>query len=159
MSESTETPASKTVLGAKIPKTPGKSLYEGLFLVSQAAAADLNAVTEHLKGILARADAEVIGLQKWDERRLAFPIKGQRRGTYFITYFHAPHAKIQGLERDSNLSEQILRSLFLRSDHLGEIEMDLFRKGIVTFVEKKPEPAKPASADIPGIEVPDLSEV
>lgn len=116
------------------------SLYEGLFLVSQAAAADLNAVTEHLKGLLARAEADVIGLQKWDERRLAFPIKGQRRGTYFITYFRAPRLKVTGLERDCNLSEQVLRSMFLRADHLGEVEMDLFRKGIVTFVEKKPEP-------------------
>lgn len=116
------------------------SLYEGLFLVSQTAAADNDAVTEHLKGLLARAEAQVIGLQKWDERRLAFTIKGQRRGTYYIAYFHAPRVKITGLERDCNLSEHVLRSMFLRSDHLGEVEMDLFRKGIVTFVEKKPEP-------------------
>ena len=134
------------------------SLYEGLFLVSQSAATDINVATDHIKGILARAEAEVIGLQKWDERRLAFPIKGQRRGTYFISYFRAPRSKLAGLERDCNLSEQILRSMFLRSDHLGEVEMDLFRKGIVTFVEKKPEPVE-AGKDIPGIEIPDLSEV
>lgn len=134
------------------------SLYEGLFLVSQSASTDVNAALDHLKGILARAEAEVIGLQKWDERRLAFPIKGQRRGTYFISYFRAPRSKLVGLERDCNLSEQVLRSLFLRSDHLGEVEMDLFRKGIVTFVEKKPEPVE-AGKDIPGIEIPDLSEV
>ena len=135
------------------------SLYEGLFLVSQTAATDVNVALDHLKGILARAEAEVIGLQKWDERRLAFPIKGQRRGTYFISYFRAPRSKIVGLERDCNLSELVLRSLFLRSDHLGEVEMDLFRKGIVTFVEKKPEPVDAGKEIIPGIEIPDLSEV
>lgn len=118
---------------------PIKSLYEGLFLVSQTAATEADAVIEHIQGILARAEAEVIGLQKWDERRLAFAIKGQRRGTYFISYFRAPRSKLQGLERDCNLSEQILRSMFLRADHLGETEMNLFKQGIVTFVEKKPE--------------------
>ena len=134
---------------------PLKSLYEGLFLVSQTAAADLNAATEHIKGILARAEADVIGLQKWDERRLAFPIKGQRRGTYFISYFRAPHSKLAGLERDCNLSEQILRSLILRADHLGETEMNLFKQGIVTFVEKKPE--KPADVGAEATETADIT--
>jgi len=138
---------------------PLKSLYEGLFLVSQTAAADLNAATEHIKGILARAEAEVVGLQKWDERRLAFPIKGQRRGTYFIAYFRAPHSKLVGLERDCNLSEQILRTLVLRADHFGEVEMEKFKNGIVVFAEKKPEPVKPAAGPDIGIEVPDLSQV
>ncbi len=125
------------------------SLYEGLFLVSQSAAADNDAVIEHLKGLLARAEADIIGLQKWDERRLAFTIKGQRRGTYYIAYFNAPRTKITRLERDCNLSDNVLRAMFLRSDHLGEVEMDLFRKGIVTFVEKKVE----ANAEGEAVEV------
>jgi small subunit ribosomal protein S6 len=116
------------------------SLYESLFLISQSAAADLDGAMEHVRGILGRAEAEIIGVQKWEERRLAFPIKGQRRGTYLISYFRAPHNKLTSLDRDCNLSDNILRSMFLRADHVGEIELTMFKEG--NFLFTKPEPVK-----------------
>jgi small subunit ribosomal protein S6 len=64
--------------------------YEGLFLFPQAQAGSLQGAVDHLKDILSRAQAEVIGLRKWDERRLAFEIKGNKRGVYFLVYFRAP---------------------------------------------------------------------
>jgi small subunit ribosomal protein S6 len=136
-----------------------KSLYEGLFLISQAAAADMNAAIEQVRQILTRSDAEIIILQKWEERRLAYPIKGQRRGTYIIAYFNAPHSKLDHLDRDCKLSELILRSLILRADHIGDIELEMLKKGTLTFVEKKPEPEAPARKGSPSIDVPDLEEI
>ncbi len=104
-------------------------LYEGLFLISQSAASDLNAATEHLRQILTRGEAEIIVLRKWDERRLAYPIKGQKRGTYLIAYFHVPPQKLQGIERELNLSEQVLRAMMLRADHVGEVELEAAKRG------------------------------
>ncbi len=63
--------------------------YEGFFLFPQAAATDLQAAVEHVKELLARIDAEIISFSKWDERRLAYEIKGNKRGIYFLTYFKA----------------------------------------------------------------------
>lgn len=97
--------------------------YEAMFLVSQAVAADLNGAVEHIKHILDRAGAKVIAFRKWDERRLAFEIDKQKRGTYFLTYFSCDPVKVALIERDCNLSEQILRSMCLRCDHLTVEEM------------------------------------
>ncbi len=104
-------------------------LYEGLFLLSQSAASDLNAATEHLKHILTRGEAEILVLRKWEERRLAYPIKGQKRGTYLIAYFHVPPQQLPNMERALNLSENILRSMILRADHVGEVELDMAKRG------------------------------
>jgi small subunit ribosomal protein S6 len=101
----------------------GHAYYEGMFLFSQSTAADLAGVIDHVNEILARAGAEVIAMKKWDERRLAYEIKKQKRGTYVLVYFKADADRIVGIERDCNLSEKVLRLMVLRADHMTEEEM------------------------------------
>jgi small subunit ribosomal protein S6 len=93
-----------------------KNIYEGLFLFPQTATANLQAAHDHLLDLLKRAEAEIVSLCKWDERRLAYEIKGNKRGVYFLTYFHAAPDAVSKLERDCNLSEQLLRSLVTRAE-------------------------------------------
>lgn len=97
--------------------------YEAMFLIGQAAATDLTGVIEHIKEILARGHAEIIAMRKWDERRLAYEIKKQKRGLYILCYFKAPNTSLTHIERDCNLSERVLRALILRADHLTLDEM------------------------------------
>jgi small subunit ribosomal protein S6 len=92
--------------------------YEGLFLFPQSAVADLQAAADHVTEILNRAGAEIISFKKWDERRLAYEIKGNKRGLYFLVYFKAKGAKLASLERDCNLSEKLLRAMITRADHV-----------------------------------------
>ena len=99
-------------------------LYEALFLMNQAAlATDSAGAIAHVQEMLDRAEAETLTLQKWDERKLAYPIKGQKRGTFLIAYFRARPTQIANIERDCNLSEQVLRVMFIRADHMGDIEL------------------------------------
>lgn len=92
--------------------------YEGLFLFPQAATGNLQAAVDHIREILARANAEIISLKKWDERRLAYEIQGNKRGVYFLVYFKASTDKLAGIERDCNLSEQLLRTMVTRADQM-----------------------------------------
>lgn len=98
--------------------------YEGLFLFPQSAASDLQSAVDHLKEILARAEVKIISLRKWDERRLAFEIKKNRRGLFFLVYFEAAPNALAHIERDCNLSEQVLRSMVLRAEHVTREEME-----------------------------------
>jgi len=100
-----------------------KHAYEAMFVVSPTEAADLAGIVDHLNEILRRATAEVIALKKWDERRLAYEIGGQKRGVYFLAFFICDPVNIGGIERDCNLSERILRTLITRADHLTVEEM------------------------------------
>lgn len=97
--------------------------YEAMFLIGQAAATDLAGVIDHIKEIMARGHAEIIAMKKWDERRLAYEIKKQKRGLYILCYFKAPGNDMSHIDRDCNLSEKILRALILRADHLTMDEM------------------------------------
>ena len=99
-------------------------LYEGMFLMGQAAGADVNSAAAHIREILDKADASVLTLHKWDDRKLAYPIRGQKRGLFIIALFRVPGSKITRIERDCNLSEQILRVLITRGEHMGQTEID-----------------------------------
>lgn len=96
-------------------------LYEGLFLVDSAdAAADWAGTVGTIEKVLSRADAEVVSLKKWDERKLAYDVNGRGRGTYLLAYFKCGPDKITSIERDVQLSEQIIRVMVLTTDRMGE---------------------------------------
>jgi len=92
--------------------------YEGMFLLD-AGQADYDAATQPILSVLARNGAEIVQVKKWDERRLAYEIRGRRRGLYVLTYFRAAADAIANIERDVQLDEGILRVLILSADHVG----------------------------------------
>ena len=101
------------------------NLYEGLFLISQQEmAGDVDGAINSVREMLDRAEAEVLSLRRWDERKLAYSIAGQKRGLYVISLFKARPTQIANIERDCNLSELILRVMMTRCDHMGEIEIN-----------------------------------
>ncbi|HEX2839166.1 MAG TPA: 30S ribosomal protein S6 [Phycisphaerales bacterium] len=97
--------------------------YEAMFLIGQSQTGDLAAIIQHIEEIMQRGHATVISMKKWDERRLAYEIKGQKRGLYILVYFKAPGESLSHIERDCNLSEKILRVMILRADHLTDDEV------------------------------------
>ena len=106
-------------------ETAVKRLYEGLFLVDSAlAASQWNELMGAIRKILDRADADVVSLKKWDDRKLAYEIRGISRGTYILVYFHCDPLRIGAIERDVTLSEQILRVLILRTDRMSQDDIN-----------------------------------
>ena len=58
-------------------------LYEALFLIeSGRAATDWESTEAALKGILEKHGCEVRQQAYYEERKLAYPVKGSRRGAY-----------------------------------------------------------------------------
>lgn len=92
--------------------------YEGMFLFDPASAIEWANVEAEMNRLMERAQARVVVMKRWDERRLAYEIRGRKRACYVLVYFRAPGDRIAGLERDVQLSEHILRCLILRVDHL-----------------------------------------
>ncbi len=112
-------------------------LYEGLFIITQAGGSDLAGALAHVSELLTRIEAEIVLLQKWDDRRLAYPIRGQKRGLYILAYFRAQASRLVNLERDCNLSEHVLRMMTIRADHIGEVELEVLRKEADSRAESK----------------------
>jgi small subunit ribosomal protein S6 len=77
---------------------------------------DQAGVANQISEMITGAGGEVLASRLWEERRLAYPISGHRKGTYWLTYFRVNTDRLTGINRQCRLNENIVRSLFLRVD-------------------------------------------
>jgi len=96
--------------------------YEGMFLLDSGS--DFDAASEPVKGILTRYTTEILAFKPWDDRKLAYEIRGRKRGLYVLAYFKADPEKIREIEHDCELDERVLRQLILRRDKLTQEQID-----------------------------------
>ena len=91
--------------------------YEAMFLLDNTVASEnFEAAAEKVDQILQKHGAEIVHKEKWDERKLAYEIKGHRRATYYLVYFRAPTSAIAEIDGDARLNEVILRNLVIALD-------------------------------------------
>lgn len=98
--------------------------YETMFLFDAAFAADFQQARGEVERILQRSHAEIVFLEKWDERRLAYEIKGCKRGCYVLAYYKCAPESIAQIERDCALSEPILRVLVKQAEGVTKEQME-----------------------------------
>ena len=80
----------------------------------------------------------------WEERRLAYPIKGHRKGTYWLTYFRLDGKQLDELTRRFQLNEGILRSLMLKIDpRIADAMVQHALTGGGPMAERKPKVEEP----------------
>ncbi len=103
--------------------------YEGMFLLDSAkVAVSWDDAVRHVHDILAKHNSEIVASRQWDERRLAYPVEGQKKGTYLLTYFKTDGSNLKDIVADCRLSELVLRELVLKVhpklvDHLVDRAM------------------------------------
>lgn len=91
------------------------AVYEGMFILdSNRFARDRDGLPNDLKSTVEEAGGLVELSRLWEERRLAYPINGQRKGSYWIMYFRSPTSAIKDLNRQFELKDGVLRHLFIR---------------------------------------------
>ncbi|MBN2022893.1 MAG: 30S ribosomal protein S6 [Pirellulales bacterium] len=94
-----------------------ENVYEGMFILdSNRFGRDAEAVSGQVARIIEEAGGTVLVSRLWEERRLAYPIKGHRKGTYWLSYFRLEGPKLAWIERQCQLSDSMLRFLFLKVD-------------------------------------------
>ena len=134
--------------------------YEAMFVLSQAVAADLAGAITHIRGIIEKAGGTIVSMKKWDERKLSYEIAKQKRAYYLLVYFQAPALRMHEIERSCNLSEQIMRNLIIKAEHISLEEMqaadgskELETEAKLRFNQPNmPLPAAPAPAAPVGAE-------
>ena len=91
------------------------AVYEGLFILdSNRFARDREGMAREIEGFIEGVEGEVLVSRLWEERRLAFPIKGQRKGAYWLMYFRMPTLRLTELTRQCDIHDPLLRHLFVK---------------------------------------------
>ena len=88
--------------------------YEGMFLLDSADfAADPDGMASHLVELVEKVGGQVVAHRPWQDGRLAYEIKGRRKGLHYLVMFTAETSVMNELNRACRLNEKVLRTLFL----------------------------------------------
>jgi small subunit ribosomal protein S6 len=124
------------------------NLYEAMFVVDAGkGGSEFAAVIRHIGDGLTRNGAEIERVEKWDERKLAYPIGKSKRGIYILVYFRSDGSAIDEIRAVFNLSEDVLRVLILRAAEMGAVKGQLYSADGQP-AEEAQEPA-PVAEDAP----------
>ena len=148
------------------------ALYESMFLLDNAVVRESwNKAKAIVTDTLEKHGAKAKTIRRWDERKLAYSMKGKNRGTYALCYFEMGNEHIAAMRREFDLNERVLRYLILRTEELPPAELDLHQaENAADFVVPAPPPddlVEPETGPIgqgdedgapPEIMVPDLEE-
>jgi small subunit ribosomal protein S6 len=92
-------------------------VYEGLFLFdSNKFSRNPKEVSGQVDQAIEKCGGEVLASRVWAEQKLAYPIDGQRKGTYWLTYFRMDSLRREELNRAFRLNTNLLRELILVVD-------------------------------------------
>lgn len=91
------------------------AVYEGLFILdANKFAREREGLAREVEGLIEGIEGEVLVSRLWEERRLAFPINGQRKGAYWLIYFRAPTLRVKELTRACEINDSVLRQMFVK---------------------------------------------
>jgi len=116
--------------------------YEGMFLLP---AGDVDAAIQLVRGIIEKHAGSILVIKKWDERKLAYEIGTHKRGLYILAYFSAPGSVVASIERDVTLSDNVLRVLVTKADHMNVEEMNKVEPQPIQPREERPIWDRPPS--------------
>ncbi len=123
------------------------NVYECMLLLdTNRVAGDLPGAQQQIHTILERNHCEILASRPWDERRLAYPVNGQKKGLYYLTYFKSEGTAIREIERDFSLNEMILRTLVIKVDpkHVDQM-LAIARDENALALQVAPEPGEEGS--------------
>ena len=79
-------------------------------------AQDPGGVSAQVPDMVTKFGGEVLVSRLWNEQKLAYPINGQKKGTYWLTYMRMESTKLTELDRALQINDNIVRSLTIKID-------------------------------------------
>ena len=116
------------------------NLYDGLFILnSDAFARNPDEVSGALESTITGLGGTISVSRLFDERKLAYSIDGNRRGSYWLIYFHLAADKLAELNRQISLNANVIRSLIVKQDPRLEEALVANAKADPSKAEAAPE--------------------
>ena len=91
--------------------------YELTYIVNSVISDDqVKDLVSRVTAYISEAGGDIIEVDEWGARRLAYPIQKKRNGYYVNMYFRSSGTLIPRLERAMEIDDNILRYMTLRMD-------------------------------------------
>ena len=123
-----------------------ETVYECMFIFNaNAYARNPAGAANNIEEMIKSLEGEVLASRLFDERKLAYPINGHRKGVYWLTYAKLNPTTITKFNRACKLNDMILRHMVVKIDPRLVDAMVAVAKGNAPTAAPE-EPAKEAPA-------------
>lgn len=94
-----------------------QNVYECMFIFNaNAYARNPAGAAKNIEELITGVEGEVLASRLFDERKLAYPINGHRKGVYWLAYAKLESTVITKLNRACKLNDIIMRHLVVKID-------------------------------------------
>lgn len=94
-----------------------ENVYECMFIFNaNAYARNPAGVAKTVEDLVNSVGGEMLASRLWNEQKLAYPINGNRKGAYWLTYFRVEGTEMAKFNRSCQLNDSILRHMAIKLD-------------------------------------------
>ena len=97
-------------------------------------------LVEKVKGIITQASGEVLKIEDWGKRKLAYEVKKKAKGHYILAHFLGSPSLLSELERNFRVMDAVIKFQSVRLDE----KHDAVSK---TFVPEEPPETEPVPVE------------
>jgi len=91
--------------------------YEIMYIINPTVLEEgREALIEKINEILKAAGANILKIEKWGERKLAYPIEKKKTGFYVLTFFEIDGTALTQVEGKLNITEELMRYIIVKKD-------------------------------------------
>jgi small subunit ribosomal protein S6 len=113
--------------------------YETVFILNPVLSEDqMKDTVEKFVNVLKKANAEVVNIEYWGLRKLAYPVQKKSTGFYALIEFSAAPEAIETLETEYRRDESVMRFLTITLDKYALAYNERRRKGEFKKENRKP---------------------
>lgn len=111
---------------------------------------ELLLLMDRYRAIVAERQGRVVRVEKWGKKKLAYEIRKQHRGVYFLLDYAGNSAVVDELERNLKIEDRVLKFLTVRKADVENVE-ELEKEIAAGEAEAAPEPAAEAAPAEPPV--------
>ena len=125
-----------------------ENVYECMFIFNaNAYARNPAGAATAVEELVTSNGGEILASRLWNEQKLAYPIKGHRKGAYWLSYFRIDSSQLVKFNRSCQLNDSILRHLAIKLDPRLVEPMVAVAKGEAPAAEAPAESSPDAEAE------------
>ena len=101
--------------------------YETIFILDPDLEDEkIQSAVEMVKGIITQANGEILKVEDWGKRKLAYTVKKKLRGHYYLIHFSGPPALLTELERNFRVMDAVIKFQSVRLDEKHDTSSKTF---------------------------------
>jgi small subunit ribosomal protein S6 len=114
--------------------------YETIFIINpDLSEEDSKGVIEKVRGLVEDLQGEVLKIEEWGKKRLAYEVKKMSKGLFVILHFTGTIQVLSELERNLRLMDAVLKYQTVRLDEKAEKLAELLSTEKPSETAEKPE--------------------